>query len=212
MLRPGEACHGDASRSVRRRHKRRSLNYPRRNSRVSALRGKPISNADAIGAACEKPRMYFVVIALFMLILPLACIAAEYQWLQSSTDLVALTGKWFAFWAVGMRLGLAGLRQAFNPAFTAKDIFEIEDERVHPIVRELGFANLALATLGMLALIPGWATPAALAGGVFFALAGWKHVVARERNLTRSVAMISDIFIALVLAGYLIAIALRVAS
>jgi hypothetical protein len=149
--------------------------------------------------------MYFVVIALFMLILPVACIAAEYGWLHTSADLVALTGKWFAFWGVGMRLGLAGLRQAFNPAFTAKDIFEIEDERVHPIVRELGFANLSLGLLGLLALIPGWAMPAAIAGGLFFALAGWKHVSAPQRNLTRMVAMVSDIFIALVLAGYVVA-------
>ena len=153
--------------------------------------------------------MYFVVIALFMLILPLASIAAEYSWLHTSADLVALTGKWFAFWGVGMRLGLAGLRQAFNPAFTAKDIFEIDDERVNPIVRELGFANLALGLLGLLALLPGWATPAALAGGLFFALAGWKHVVATERNMTRTVAMVSDLFIAVVLIGYVALIALR---
>ena len=153
--------------------------------------------------------MYFVVIALFMLILPVASIAAEYSWLQSSTDLVALTGKWFAFWGVGMRLGLAGLRQAFNPAFTARDIFEIDDERVHPIVRELGFANLSLALLGLLALLPGWAAPAALAGGLFFVLAGWKHVMASERNITRTVAMVSDLFIAVVLIGYVMMVALR---
>jgi hypothetical protein len=153
--------------------------------------------------------MYFIVIALFMLILPAASIAAEYYWLHTSADLVALTGKWFAFWAVGMRLGLAGLRQAFNPAFTARDIFEIEDERVHPIVRELGFANLALATLGLLALLPHWAPPAALAGAIFFVLAGWKHVTAKERNLTRTIAMVSDLFIALVLLGYLAALVVR---
>ena len=147
--------------------------------------------------------MYFLVIALFMLILPLASIAAEHAWLHTSSDLVALTGKWFAFWGVGMRLGIAGLRQAFNPAFTAQDVFEIDDTRVHPIVRELGFANLALGLLGLLALIPHWTTPAALAGGVFFALAGWKHITAKERNLTRTVAMVSDLFIALVLVVYL---------
>jgi len=153
--------------------------------------------------------MYFLVIALFMLVLPLASIAAEYAWLHTNSDLVALTGKWFAFWGVGMRLGLAGLRQAFNPAFTARDVFEIEDERVHPIVRELGFANLALALLGVLALHPAWTVPAAVAGGLFFALAGWKHVVAPERNLTRTVAMVSDIFIALVLIAYLGVLAIR---
>jgi len=153
--------------------------------------------------------MYFIVIALFMLILPAACVAVEYAWLHTSADLVALTGKWFAFWGVGMRLGLAGFRQAFNPAFTARDIFEIEDERIHPIVRELGFANLALALLGVCALLPGWAPPAALAGGLFFALAGWKHIVATDRNTIRTVAMVSDLFMALVLASYLVLIGLR---
>jgi hypothetical protein len=153
--------------------------------------------------------MYFLVIALFMLVFPAACVAAEFYWLQSSADLVALIGKWFTFWGVGMRLGLAGLRQAFNPAFTAKDIFEIEDERAQEIVRELGFANLALALLGVLALLPGWTPPAALAGALFFALAGWKHVVATQRNATRTVAMASDLFIAAVLAYYLVMIGLR---
>lgn len=155
--------------------------------------------------------MYFVVIALFMLVLPGACIAAELYWLHTSADLVALAGKWFTFWGVGMRLGIAGLRQAFNPSFTARDIFEIEDERVNPIVQELGFANLSLALLGLLAIVPGWTMPAAIAGGLFFALAGWKHANAKERNLTRSVAMISDVFIALVLAIYIIMMLVRLA-
>lgn len=148
--------------------------------------------------------MYFVIIALFMLVLPAGCVALEYSVLHTSADLIALIGKWFAFWGVGMRLGVAGVRQAFNPAFTARDIFEIEDERVHPIVRELGFANLSLGLLGLLALIPGWAMPAAIAGGLFFALAGWKHIAATERNLTRTVAMVSDLFIALVLAVFVV--------
>lgn len=148
--------------------------------------------------------MYFVVIALFMLVLPVACIAAEYSLLHTSADLIALTGKWFTFWGVGMRLGIAGLRQAFNPAFTARDIFEIEEPAAQQIVRELGFANLALGLLGLLSLLPGWTPPAALAGAVFFALAGWKHTKAGERNATRTVAMISDIFVALVLAFYLL--------
>lgn len=153
--------------------------------------------------------MYFAVIALFMLILPAACIATEYYWLHTSADLVALLGKWFTFWGVGMRLGIAGLRQAFNPSFTAREIFEIEDERVSPIVQELGFANLSLALLGLLAVVPGWTMPAAIAGGLFFALAGWKHARAKERNLTRSVAMISDVFIAFVLAIYVIMMLIR---
>ena len=44
---------------------------------------------------------------------------------------------------------------------------------------------------------------------LFFALAGWKHAAAKERNLTRSVAMISDVFIALLLAIYIIMMLIR---
>lgn len=152
--------------------------------------------------------MYFVVIALFMLVLPAGCIAAEYSLLHTGAGLIALTGKWFTFWGVGMRLGIAGLRQAFNPAFTARDIFEIEDPAAQPVVRELGFANLALGLLGLLSLLPGWTPPAALAGAVFFGLAGWKHTKASERNATRTVAMLSDILIAAVLAFYLVMLAI----
>lgn len=146
--------------------------------------------------------MHFVVIALFMFVLPAGCVALEYAVLHTSTDLILLIGKWFAFWGVGMRLGIAGLRQAFNPAFTAQDIFEIEDPRVQPIVRELGFANLSLALLGLLAIVPGWPLPAAISGGLFFALAGWKHMNAKDKNLTRTVAMVSDLFITAVLAVF----------
>ncbi|MGE3302273.1 MAG: hypothetical protein AB7M12_04100 [Hyphomonadaceae bacterium] len=153
--------------------------------------------------------MYYAVLALFLLVLPLACILAETAWLHTSADLIALTGKWFAFWALGARLGLTGFSQAFNTASTTRDIFEIEDERVHPIVRELGFANLALALLGVFALLPGWTPPAALAGGLYFALAGWKHLAARERTATRVAAMASDLFMACVLGGYLLATLFR---
>lgn len=151
--------------------------------------------------------MYFAVILLFMLVLPVASIATEVYALHSAVPVMALIGKWFTFWGMGVRLGIAGVRQAFNPAFTARDVFNIEDAAVHPIVRELGFANLALAVLGLLAIVPAWTAPAAAAGVVFFTLAGWKHFTAGERNTTRTVAMASDLFIALVLAAYLISTA-----
>ena len=156
--------------------------------------------------------MYVAVIVLFMLVLPLASIATELYALNSAAPVMALVGKWFTFWGMGARLGIAGVRQAFNPAFTARDVFGIEDEAVHPIVRELGFANLALALLGLLAIVPVWTAPAAVAGVVFFTLAGWKHFTAGERNSTRTVAMVSDLFIALVLAAYLISAAFAAPS
>jgi hypothetical protein len=40
---------------------------------------------------------------------------------------MALIGKWFLFWAAGVRLMLAAFRQLFQPEFTARQIFKIED-------------------------------------------------------------------------------------
>jgi hypothetical protein len=148
--------------------------------------------------------MYFVIIALFMLILPVGCTLAEAA-VWHGGGLVALATKWFAFWGVGARLGLAGVRQVFNPGFTARDIFGLDDARANPIVRELGFANLALAALGCGALfVHWWSRPAALADAIFYALAGAAHVAARTRNAKQNAAMISDLFMAFALAACLI--------
>jgi hypothetical protein len=58
--------------------------------------------------------MYFIIIALFLLILPAGSVV--YEMSNHGGDLIALIGKWFTFWAVGVRLGVAGLRQTFDPA------------------------------------------------------------------------------------------------
>ena len=59
-------------------------------------------------------------------------------------DLLGIIGKWFTFWACGVRLSLAGLRQTLQPAFTATEIFQLSDPATHPLVREIGFGNLAM--------------------------------------------------------------------
>ena len=64
-----------------------------------------------------------------------------------------LAGRWFVFWGVGVRLGLAGLRQFFQPGFTAKEIFHIGGDEALPLVRELGVANVATAAVGLLSLV-----------------------------------------------------------
>ncbi|MFZ2031410.1 MAG: DUF6790 family protein [Vitreimonas sp.] len=149
--------------------------------------------------------MYFIIIALFLLILPAGSVA--YEMSNHSGDLIALIGKWFTFWAVGVRLGVAGLRQTFDPGYTAREIFEIQETSALPIVQELGFANISMGFVGAMSLlISPWIQAAALVGGLYYLLAGVKHVLNREkRNAERSMAMISDLFIALVLGFYLAA-------
>jgi hypothetical protein len=147
--------------------------------------------------------MYFVAIALLMFVFPAACVAAESLWLRDATDVVFLIGKWFVFWAVGVRLFIAGVRQVIQPQFTAEEIFNIKDRASFAIVRELGFANLATGTLGLISLIrPGWLVPAAIVGGLYYGLAGAGHLAHSDRNFEEQTALVSDLFIFVVLGAF----------
>jgi hypothetical protein len=80
----------------------------------------------------------------------------------------------------------------------------VKEKAALTIVQELGFANLSIGLLGALTLLnPQWIEPAAIVGGLFYALAGIKHLTKGDRNATENIAMVSDLFIAIVLAGYL---------
>jgi hypothetical protein len=150
--------------------------------------------------------MYLAIVVLLMLILPVVSIFVEFIVLHSAADLLFLVGKWFVFWAVGVRLLLAGLRQVVNPAFTAQTIFGVRDQGALTIVQELGFGNLSIGLIGALSLIEArWIVPAAVAGAAFYGLAGIKHLTKGERNGLENIAMISDLFIFVVLVGDLIA-------
>lgn len=94
------------------------------------------------------------------------------------------------------------MRQPASIWCPARDIFRIEDPAVLIVVQELGFANLTIGTLGVLSLFQaGWIPAAALAGGLFYALAGIRHLLKNARNSTETIAMVSDLLIAAVLAA-----------
>ena len=114
---------------------------------------------------------------------------------------MALIGKWFVFWAVGVRLLLAGFMQTLRPQFTAERIFDTNAAAALGMVREIGFGNIAMGTIGALSLwLGGWLLPAAVAGGLYYGLAGLGHVVRCSGNAMERVAMASDFFIFAVLA------------
>jgi hypothetical protein len=147
--------------------------------------------------------IYLLVVILTMLVLPLASIAVDAATHQ--TSMLWLIGKWFVFWAVGARLMLAGLRQYFQPAFTSRDIMGVERPEVHVLVRELGGANLATGVLGLASLVaPGFVLPTAIGAAIFYTVAGVEHVRATHRGRNESIAMISDFFIAIILAGFVV--------
>lgn len=151
--------------------------------------------------------MYAPVITLLIVIGPLLCVLLELQQ-GGPAVLAAAVVKWFAFWAVGLRLLLAGVKQNLNPAFTAESILGTSTPGSATLVREVGFGNLGLGSIGLLSLwLSSWQLPAAFGGGVFFALAGINHLLQSRRNRLETMAMLTDLFAAVVLFGGCIALA-----
>lgn len=148
--------------------------------------------------------MYLIAIVLILLVFPLASIAVD-AFHTGTADLVRLAGKWFVFWSCGVRLFLAGLRQVTKPAFTAESIFAIKDPAAGALVREIGFGNLSIGALGLASLaIPGWVVPAAIAGGLYYGLAGLGHFIRNERNAQEQIALVSDFAVFLLLAAFVL--------
>lgn len=154
--------------------------------------------------------MYISLVTALMLVVPL--ISVVVQLLLSHSMLTAVTiipviAKWYVFWAVGVRLGSAGLRQMVQPRYTAKTILGINSEESLLLVRELGFANTAIGSVGLATLLaPSWVLPTAMVGAIFYGLAGLNHLIHRPRNILQNVAMVSDLFAGLVLAVCCVAV------
>ena len=136
--------------------------------------------------------MYYAVIALLMVICPVTSVLLEHA--HDPIDMASLVCKWFVFWAVGIRLLVAGLRQVVNPRYTAAKVLRLQGDDALFVIRELGFANLAFGTLGILTLLePRWNGAAALAGGLFYGQAGINHALHAGRSRLANVAMVTDL-------------------
>jgi len=147
--------------------------------------------------------MYFVIVILLLFLCPLASVAVEaFRFHETLTSLV-LIGRWWTFWAVGVRLFLAGMRQIVQPQFTAEEIFEIHDLSALPIIREIGFGNLSMGTLGICSIFRSdWVVPAAIVGGLYYGLAGLVHLPHQNKNAKEYTAMVSDWFAAGILVWF----------
>jgi hypothetical protein len=149
--------------------------------------------------------MYVPMVVALMLVVPLSFVAGQLLLNQHGmltvVTIIPIIAKWYVFWAVGVRLGLAGLRQIIQPRYTAETILGMKSGESLLLVRELGIANTALGSLGLATFFaPSWLLPAALAGAIFYAIAGINHVLHQPRNKLQNVAMVSDLFAGLVLA------------
>jgi hypothetical protein len=148
---------------------------------------------------------YLLVVVLLLLVLPVWSMVMEYYLKPGRTEFWNLTGKWFVFWAVGIRLLMAGFRQIFQPAFTAREIFRIKDKAGFAIVKELGFANLCTGLAGVLTLwLPAWIVPTAFIGGLYYGLAGIGHLAKEPDSQNELIALYSDLFIFLVVMAFVV--------
>lgn len=148
--------------------------------------------------------MYLITVLLLMVVLPISSIGAEHFFYHPSLPLMLLVGKWFVFWAAGVRLLSAGLRQFFQPRFTSEKIFGITSDDPVPIVRELGVANFATGIVGIASLAkPSFVLPAAIIATIFYGVAGIRHAAQSHRTGNENVAMVSDLFVFLIFAAYL---------
>ncbi|MEJ8571133.1 DUF6790 family protein [Microbaculum marinum] len=150
--------------------------------------------------------MYVWLIVLMMGVLPVLSIVLEPLLRPDAAGFVDLVGRWFVFWAGGIRLFLAGLRQTTKPEFTAEKILGIKDPAALVAIQELGFANLATGAAGIASLVlTGWVVPVAFIAAVFLGLAGIKHLRRGSHTGNETVAMVSDLAVALVLGLFVIA-------
>jgi len=153
--------------------------------------------------------MYLAAVVLLMLVLPVGSILVERGFYHSAVPLMQLVGKWFVFWSAGARLFFAGLRQFFQPRFTSNEIFRIESDDALPLVRELGVANFATGVVGLLSLRkPSFVLPVAIAAGIFYGVAGVRHVARPGKSHKEKIAMVTDLFVSMVLAGYVASVLL----
>ena len=149
----------------------------------------------------SRPNLYLISVIFTMLILPVISLVLERM--SHPMSICYLIGKWFVFWAIGVRLFLAGLRQASKPSFTAKEIFHIQGTESFAVIRELGFGNLAIGTGGIVSLLhPEWTSIMAIVGGLYFGLAGTLHLFKKVDSFNEIIALVSDLFIFIVMAAY----------
>jgi hypothetical protein len=150
-------------------------------------------------------RLYLYSTISLMFIIPIISIALEIVIIQSHSNIWQLIGKWFVFWAIGIRLFIAGLRQSINPEFIASEIFQFKSNESFAVIRELGFANISLGLIGIISLfIPQWRLVSAFSGVLYLGIAGIQHIIKKPISFNEKIAMISDLLIFIIIIYYII--------
>ena len=112
---------------------------------------------------------YFIGVILQTVVLPIVSGTVELVLVGGGP--FEVYGRWWVFWGVGTRLLVAGIVQVVRPQMTAEILGSgrATPAELHS-ARELSTANIGMGLAGLLALVPAWAAPAGVAGGVFLLL------------------------------------------
>jgi hypothetical protein len=147
---------------------------------------------------------YFILVIAQTVVLPIASGIIELAVMGG--DPVLVFGTWWAFWGVGTRLLVAGVAQVSGKGPTSAILGATTSSvEMQQLTRELGTANIGMGIAGLLALVPGWAVPAGLAGGIFLLIAGAMHLPKKGKNAQETLATWTDLIVGgaiLVLAVY----------
>ncbi len=150
-------------------------------------------------------KKYIIVVSVLTFILPLLCTIGQMLIRKDTPLSFILIGKWFIFSAVGLRLFIAGIKQTTDPAFTAKEIFHLDNPESFPIVRELGFANLCFGLVGIVSLFfPQWRVVSAFGSGLYYGIAGLQHFIKKPVGTNEKFALVTDMIIFLLLLIYFV--------
>ncbi len=154
---------------------------------------------------------YPVIIIVLTIVAPVANVIVVLASSGWTADPWPVIGNAFVFWAVGIRLLAAGISQIVRPGYTSENILGAKNASSNQIVQELGAANVGMGVIGLIATLwlLAWTPAAALAAGIFLAFAGLRHVAKKGKGPHENVATYTDIFVALVLAAYLIVMLVR---
>jgi hypothetical protein len=137
---------------------------------------------------------YFILVILQTVALPIA--SGIIQLATVGGDPVLAFGTWWVFWGVGTRLLVAGVAQLSGKGPTTAILGAARPSvQETQLTRELGTANIGMGFAGLFALIPGWALPAGLAGGIFLLIAGLMHVSKKGKNAQESLATWTDLLV-----------------
>lgn len=151
----------------------------------------------------EKINFYLLMNIGLLFILPLLSISGDH-FIEKEVIDWQLIFKWFIFWTIGIRLFTAGIKQASDPAYTGTKIFKFRHKESYVVIRELGFANIALGVMGILSLINNdWRIMAAICGGLFFGLAALQHSTRKPDTQNEWIALLYDFAVFLLTVIYL---------